>query len=174
MEKRRVSGERTVDRHVLYLGEINDSQREVWLKTIEAFDEDHRQQRKLALFPADREIPAHAREMGVQVQLSKFQLKRPRQWGACWTFCRLWEQLKLDEFWRERLKDSHEGTSWYHVLMVSTCGTSFHCQGRSLFRPLDSPSDTGGSLRCRGNNSNRDIVSHICLVPALLRRVRVR
>lgn len=118
-EKMRVSGDRTVDRHVLYLGEINDSQREAWLKTIETFDEDHQEQRKLALFPADREIPEHAREVGVQVQLSKFQLRRPRQWGACWTFCRLWEQLKLDEFWGERLKDSREGTSWYHVLMAS-------------------------------------------------------
>ena len=119
VEKLRVTGDRTVDRHVLYLGEINDSQREAWLKTIEAFDEDHGEQRKLALFPSDRQIPAHAREMGVQVQLSRFQLRRPRQWGACWTFCKLWEQLKLDEFWRERLKDSREGTSWYHLLMVS-------------------------------------------------------
>ena len=32
----------------------------------------------------------------------------------------VWEQLKLDEFWGERLKDSREGTSWYHVLMVLT------------------------------------------------------
>ena len=120
VEKLRVSGERTVDRHVLYLGGINDSQREAWLKTIEAFDEDRQEQRSLALFPADREIPSYARAVGVQVQLSKFQLKRPRQWGACWMFCRLWEQLKLDEFWRERLKDSREGTSWYHVLMAST------------------------------------------------------
>lgn len=119
VEKLRVAGDRTVDRHVLYLGEINDSQRESWLKTIEAFDEDHGEQRKLALFPSDRQIPAHAREMGVQVQLSRFQLRRPRQWGACWIFCKLWEQLKLDEFWGERLKDSREGTSWYHLLMVS-------------------------------------------------------
>jgi hypothetical protein len=36
-EKYRVSGDRTVDRHVLYLGEINDSQREAWIKSIEAF-----------------------------------------------------------------------------------------------------------------------------------------
>ena len=119
-EKQRISGDRTVDRHVLYLGEINDSQREGWMKSIEAFDEEHQEQRRLALFPADREIPDHARDVGVQVQLSKFQLKRPRQWGACWTFCRLWEQLQLDEFWGERLKDSREGTSWRHVLMVLT------------------------------------------------------
>lgn len=119
-EKRRVSRGRTLDRHVLYLGEINDSQREAWLKSIEAFDESHQEQRRLALFPADRAIPERAREFGVQVRLSQFRLERPRQWGACWTFCRLWEQLKLDEFWGERLKDSREGTSWYHVLMVLT------------------------------------------------------
>jgi xanthine/CO dehydrogenase XdhC/CoxF family maturation factor len=101
-EKRRLSGRRVVDRHVLYLGEINDSQRAAWLKTIEAFDETYQEQRRLALFPADREIPAHARDIGVQVRLSQFALHRPRQWGACWAFCRLWEQLKLDEFWRAR------------------------------------------------------------------------
>jgi transposase len=33
---------------------------------------------------------------------------------------KLWEQLRLDEFWRDRLVDSREGTSWYHVLMVLT------------------------------------------------------
>ncbi len=30
-EKRRCAGGRVVDRHVLYLGEINDSQKEAWL-----------------------------------------------------------------------------------------------------------------------------------------------
>jgi hypothetical protein len=29
-----------VQRQVLYLGEINDSQRETWCRVIEAFDED--------------------------------------------------------------------------------------------------------------------------------------
>ena len=119
-EKLRISSTRTIDRHVLYLGEINDSQREGWMKSIEAFDEEHQEQRRLALFPSDRQIPEHAREVGVQVRLSEFKLKGPRQWGACWTFFRLWEQLKLDEFWGERLKDSREGTSWYHVLMALT------------------------------------------------------
>lgn len=119
-EKRRVSRGRVVDRQILYLGEINDSQRASWLKSIEAFDEHHQEQRRLALFPSDREIPDHAREFGVQVKLSQFRLHRPRQWGGCWAFCRLWEQLQLDEFWRDRLRDSREGTSWYHVLMVLT------------------------------------------------------
>ena len=117
-EKRRLSRGRVVDRHVLYLGEINDSQRAAWLKSIEAFDESRQEQRRLALFPSDRDIPAHASEYGVQVRLKEFRLERPRQWGACWAFCRLWQQLKLDEFWGERLQDSREGTSWYQVLMV--------------------------------------------------------
>lgn len=117
-EKRRCAGGRVVDRHVLYLGEINDSQKEAWLRSIEAFDEDRGKQRRLALFAADEPIPAHARELAVQVRLSEFTLRRPRQWGACWAFCCVWERLGLDEFWRARLTDSREGTSWYHVLMV--------------------------------------------------------
>jgi hypothetical protein len=71
VEKLSVSGDRTVDRYVLYLGEINDSQREAWLKKIEAFDEDHCEQRKLALFPADRPISEHARAVGVQVRMHR-------------------------------------------------------------------------------------------------------
>jgi transposase len=117
-EKRRCAGGRVVDRHVLYLGEINDSQKEEWVRSIEAFDVVGQRQRRLALFPADRPVPAHASDYGVQIQLSEFRLERPRQWGACWAFCQLWEELRLDVFWRERLADSREGTSWYHVLMV--------------------------------------------------------
>jgi hypothetical protein len=117
-EKHRCADGRVVDRHVLYLGEINDSQKEGWLRCIEAIEVGSQRQLHLALFPADRAIPAHAADVGVQLRLSEFTLERPRQWGACWVFCRLWEELQLERFWRERLPDSREGTSWYHVLMV--------------------------------------------------------
>jgi len=119
-EKRRCAGGRVVDRHVLYLGEINDSQKEEWIRCIEAFDVAGQRQTRLALFPADRPVPEHARDYGVQVRLGEFRLERPRQWGACWAFCKLWEELKLDAFWRGCLPDSREGTSWYHVLMLLT------------------------------------------------------
>lgn len=119
-EKRRCSGGRAVDRHVLYLGEINDSQKESWLRCIDAFDVAKRCQTRLALFPSDRPIPEHASEHGVQVCLHEFRLRHPRQWGTCWAFCRIWEELGLDRFWRERLEDSREGTSWYRVLTVLT------------------------------------------------------
>ncbi len=57
VENRRVSGGRTVQRHVLYLGEINDSQRAAWCQTIEAFDEGGQASRQVALFPEDRAPP---------------------------------------------------------------------------------------------------------------------
>jgi hypothetical protein len=117
-EKRRCADGRAVDRHVLYLGEINDSQQAAWLRCIEAFEVPSQRQLRLALFPADRAVPAHAADVGVQVRLHEFTLERPRQWGACWVFCQLWAELRLDRFWRERLPPSREGTSWYHVLMV--------------------------------------------------------
>jgi len=37
-EKRRCADGRVVDRHLLYLGEINDSQQASWLRCIEAFE----------------------------------------------------------------------------------------------------------------------------------------
>jgi hypothetical protein len=117
-EKHRCADGRVVDRHILYLGEINDSQQAAWLRCIEAFEVGSQRQLRLALFPADRPIPAHAADVGVQVRLSEFTLERPRQWGACWVFCHLWAELQLERFWPDRLPPSREGTSWYHVLMV--------------------------------------------------------
>ena len=109
-----------VQRHILYLGEINDSQREAWTKVTDVFDTAREQTRPLALYPADRAVPEHASEYGVQVRLGEFVLRRPRQWGACWVGCKLWDQLQLEEFWRERLADSREGTCWRHVLQTLT------------------------------------------------------
>jgi hypothetical protein len=121
VENKRCAGGQVVQRQVLYLGEINDSQHEAWCHLIEAFDEDSRRHRQLALFPADREVPACADGYGVQVRLEAMELHRPRQWGACWLACRLYEQLGLDRFWSERLPDSREGTRWRHILQTLVC-----------------------------------------------------
>src|ERR1700733_7072444 len=40
VENKRVAGGRVVQRHVLYLGEINSSQAAVWRKAIEVLDDD--------------------------------------------------------------------------------------------------------------------------------------
>jgi transposase len=121
VESKRCAGGRVMQRQVLYLGEINDSQREAWCQVIEAFDEGTQQPIQLALFPAERALPDHARTYGVQVRLAAMQLHRPRQWGACWLACQLYEQLGLDEFWAARLPDSREGTCWRHILQTLVC-----------------------------------------------------
>jgi len=121
VESKRCAGGRVVQRQVLYLGEINDSQHEAWCRQIEAFDEGARRHRQLALFPADRAVPEHAKADGVQVRLEAMELHRPRQWGACWLACHLYEQLQLDRFFAPLLPNSREGTSWQHILQTLVC-----------------------------------------------------
>jgi transposase len=121
VESKRCAGGKVVQRQVLYLGEINDGQREAWCQLIEAFDEGSRRHRQLALFPADREVPACADGYGVQVRLDAMELHRPRQWGACFLACQLYEQLELDRFWAARLPDSRKGTRWRHILRTLVC-----------------------------------------------------
>ena len=117
-EKVRVCRGRWVQRHLLYLGEINDSQKAEWTKVIAVFDPQKEETTELALYAAGRPVPDHAAEYGVQVRLQEFSLHRPRQWGACWIGCRMWEQLEMDKFWNEHLLDSREGTCWQHVLQT--------------------------------------------------------
>jgi hypothetical protein len=120
VENRRVRGDRVVQRQVLYLGEINDSQRAAWCRTIEVFDDEQSQSRQLAIFPEDRQAPTLACEV-VQIRLSDLQLHRPRQWGACWLACQLWEQLALDEYWANKLRPSRQGTRWLNVFKTLVC-----------------------------------------------------
>ena len=121
VESWRCAGGRVVQRPVLYLGEINDSQHAAWCRLIEAFDEGSGRYRQLALFPAERTVPEQAQGYGVQVRLDAMELHRPRQWGACWLACHLYEQLQLDRFFAPLLPNSREGTSWQHILQTLVC-----------------------------------------------------
>jgi transposase len=106
-----------VQRHVLYLGEINSSQQAAWRKTIEVFETGSTQARTVALFPEERS-PAVDDEKIVRIRLDQLELRRPRQWGACWLASVLYQKLGLDEFWSERLSASRKGTRWDHVLQT--------------------------------------------------------
>ncbi len=121
VESKRCAGGKVVQRQVLYLGEINDSQRQSWCRVIEAFDEQTQQRTQLALFPAEKELPEYAEGYGIQVRLEAMELCRPRQFGACWLACHLYEQLALDQFWKDRLPDSREGNCWQHVVQTLVC-----------------------------------------------------
>lgn len=117
VESRRYARNKVAHRHVLYLGEINDSQRLAWERTIAVIDERDGAPRQLALFPADRTPPPSEVET-VQVRLSELTLTHPRQWGACWLADELWRTLRLDDFFGARLPVSREDTDWEKVLRI--------------------------------------------------------
>ena len=118
VENKRLGDGRVVQRHVLYLGEINSSQAVAWRKAIEVFDEDAGRSRTLALFPEDRCEAVAGDASVVQLRLSEMQLRRPRQWGACWLTGQLWQELQLDRFWADRLPPSRKKTRWDQILQV--------------------------------------------------------
>ncbi len=119
VENHRVAGRRVVQRHVLYLGEINDSQREAWWRSIDIL-ENGKPTRTVSLFPEDRPVPPTERDV-VQVRVNQMRLEHPRQWGACWIALLLWDQLQLDGYWAEKLPVSREGTRWLNVLKTLVC-----------------------------------------------------
>src|SRR5437762_11335690 len=54
VENTRVVGGRVVQRHVLYLGEINDTQELAWRRSIAVLEDGAARPRTLSLFPEDR------------------------------------------------------------------------------------------------------------------------
>jgi Transposase DDE domain len=118
VENKRVAGGRVVQRHVLYLGEINSSQAAVWRKAIEVLDDDTGRPRTMALFPDDCCAAEASDASIVQLRLSDMRLCRPRQWGACWLAGQLWRELQLDQFWADRLPPSRKGTRWDQIVQV--------------------------------------------------------
>lgn len=119
VENKRLEDGRVVQRHVLYLGEINSSQQLAWRKSIEVLDEEHPQSaRTIALFPEDRCEAVVGEEDVVRLRLSQLRLERPRQWGGCWLALQLYRDLGLDAFWAERLPPSRKGTRWDLVLLI--------------------------------------------------------
>ena len=116
-ESRRLQSGRVIQRRVLYLGEINDSQQAAWRKTLQVFDEQQQSYTTLSLFPDDRSLSADAVD-SLQVKLSGMQLRRARPYGNCWLGCELWRQLELDRFWEQKLERGREEVSWAQVLAL--------------------------------------------------------
>lgn len=122
VENRRISGDRIVQRHVLYLGELNGRQEASWRKTVEVFGQDDGAPQQVMLF-AEEHAPEAAIGVDdqlpiVRIRLNQMALCKPRQWGACWLGCELWRQLGLEAFWSQRLPASREGTRWDLVLQT--------------------------------------------------------
>jgi transposase len=113
---------------VLYLGELNDSQRRAWERSLLVFDQDNGAACQLSLFPAKGApasdspaafAPAPAREHAhVSVRPDLARVENPRQWGACFLADALYRELRLDEFFAARLGRSREGLDWEKVLRI--------------------------------------------------------
>src|SRR5260370_40088006 len=111
VENHRTASDKTVQRTVLYLGEINDQQQAAWRKSLSVFDEQQQEYENLSLFPDDRAIPADAVD-SLQVKLSGLDLRHPRLFGSCWLACELWQQLGLPEFCDSLLSVSRVNVPW--------------------------------------------------------------
>ena len=107
-------GRRVFQRQALYLGELNDSQREEWQRAIEAFDEKGNV-RQLKLFPEDR-APETDDGQVVRIRMDRLTVRNVRNWGEVWLGLELWDKLGLDGFWTPRLGPSRKGTDWLALM----------------------------------------------------------
>jgi len=121
VESKRCAGGKVVQRQVLYLGEINDSQHEAWCRVIEAFDEEAQQSRQLALFPADRIMPGHAVEYGVQVRLGRCSCTGRGNGGLLAGLPAFTSSSSSIGSGRRACPTRAEGTRWSHILQTLAC-----------------------------------------------------
>src|SRR5260221_8354734 len=82
VENRRVGGGRVVQRPLLYLGEINDSQELAWRKSIAVLEEGAADPRPLSLFPHDRCEGVLRDAAVVRRKLAGLRVCRPRAGGG--------------------------------------------------------------------------------------------
>src|ERR1700730_2053855 len=78
VENTRVAGGRVLQRQVLYLGEINDTQELAWRRSIEVLEDGAARPRTLSLFPEDRCEGLLPDASIVRLKLSQLRLCRPR------------------------------------------------------------------------------------------------
>jgi transposase len=128
VENKRVMRGRVSQRQVLYLGEINSVQVEQWQESIEVFGEAGPKEDLRELLEEEMEAGVvQARQTGngaketVRIRVSEMTLRKPRQWGACWLACHLYEQLGMDEFFARRLPPSRKGTRWDLIFCTLCC-----------------------------------------------------
>ena len=76
VESRRVRGGRVVQRHLLHLGELNDSQRAGWVRTIHTLTNGPEPSRQLALFPDDLDTLPELNCQAVRVCVDRMRLAR--------------------------------------------------------------------------------------------------
>ena len=118
-EKRKISRGRYVEKIVLYLGEISDSQKRSWQNSIEILNEEDKPIHK-TLFAYDQDSQACHDVDTIPIKLSKMKLSKPRAFGDCWLGCEIWDQLGLDKFWSQRIDTTKATVLYSKVLKLLT------------------------------------------------------
>jgi len=117
VENRRLSDGRVIQRHVLYLRRSTPRRSGRGVDRLK-YSKTAQRHRRRSLFPEDRCEGVVPDGAVVRLRLSELRLCRPPAMGGCWLALWLWQALRLDEFWAERLLPSRTGTRWDQVLFV--------------------------------------------------------
>ena len=102
VENRRIANGRVSQKTVLYLGEITNDQEKAWRKTLQVFDVDQNKPVYKYLFATEEKSICEDID-AIPVRLSHLKLSHPRAFGDCWLGCQIWDELKLDSFWKKRI-----------------------------------------------------------------------
>lgn len=119
VEKRKVANGDYVQKTVLYLGEISDSQKKSWNKSIEILNE-HNEPVHKTLFALHDDDDVCENIDAIPLRLSGMKLQKPRAFGDCWLGCEIFDQLGLDTFWSSRIDTSKSPVPYSKVLKLLT------------------------------------------------------
>ena len=117
VEKRKVANGGYVQKTVLYLGEISDSQKKSWNKSIKVLNEENEPVHKtlFALHDGDD----FCENIGaIPLRLSEMKLQKPRAFGDCWLGCEIYDQLGLDTFFSHRIDTDKSPVAYSKVLKL--------------------------------------------------------
>lgn len=117
VENRRITNGRVAQKTVLYLGEITNGQEKAWRKTLEVFDVDQNKPVYKYLFATEYKSICNDID-AIPVRLSHLKLSHPRAFGDCWLGCRIWDELRLDSFWQERIDSYKTSIAFSKVLKL--------------------------------------------------------
>ncbi len=117
VEKRKIAQGRYVQKTVLYLGEISDSQKKSWNKSIQVLNEDNQPVHKTLFALHDEETICENID-AIPLRISAIKLSKPRAFGDCWLGCEIWDQLGLDTFWSCRIDVSKSPVAYSKVLKL--------------------------------------------------------
>ena len=117
VENRRITNGRVAQKTVLYLGEITNGQEKAWRKTLEVFDVDQNKPVYKYLFATEDKSICNDID-AIPVRLSHLKLSHPRAFGDCWLGCRIWDELRLDSFWQERIDSYKTSIAFSKVLKL--------------------------------------------------------